>query len=205
MSAKTRTLGILLYEDFELLDVFGPAEMFAYVGEELELLTVAESAGPVRSAQRISAVADHELESCPQLDLLLVPGGPGTIPALSNETLLEWLRKRASRAEITTSVCSGSAILAKAGLLDGRRATSNKQFFELATSQSEAVDWIWKARWVDDGDIVTSSGVSAGMDMALAVIERLWGAERAETIAALTEYRRQTDAEVDEFARRLRP
>ena len=205
MSAKTRTLGILLYEDFELLDVFGPAEMFAYVGEELELLTVAESAGPVRSAQRISAVADHDLESCPQLDLLLVPGGPGTIPALSNETLLEWLRKRAARAEITTSVCSGSAILAKAGLLDGRRATSNKQFFELATSQSEAVDWIWEARWVDAGDFVTSSGVSAGMDMALAVIERLWGAARAENIAALTEYQRQPDAGVDEFARRLRP
>jgi transcriptional regulator GlxA family with amidase domain len=201
----TRTLGILLYPDFELLDVFGPVEMFAYVGDELELVTVAESAGPVLSAQKLSAVADHDLETCPHLDLLLVPGGIGTIPALANEGLLDWLRKRAGEAEITTSVCSGSAILAKAGLLDGRRATSNKQFFELATSQSDRVDWVWEARWVDDGAFVTSSGVSAGMDMALAVIERLWGAERAENIAALTEYERQTDPDVDLFAQKLRP
>lgn len=194
-----------MYEDFELLDVFGPVEMFAYVGDELELVSVAAAAGPVRSAQRISAVADHDFESCPHLDLLLVPGGIGTLPALADQTLLDWLRKRAAEAEITTSVCSGSAILAKAGLLDGRRATSNKQFFELATSQSDRVDWVWEARWVDDGAVVTSSGVSAGMDMALAVIERLWGAERAAQIAALTEYERQTDPDIDPFAKLLRP
>ena len=205
MTDKTRTLGILLYPDFELLDVYGPVEMFAYVGDELRLVSVAENAGPVRSAQGQSAIADHGFADCPPLDLLLVPGGIGTLAALQNEALLDWLRKRASEAEITTSVCSGSAILAKAGLLDGRRATSNKQFFELATSQSDKVDWVWEARWVDDGPFVTSSGVSAGMDMALAVIERLWGAERATGIAALTEYERQTDPDVDPFAKLLRP
>ncbi len=205
MTDKTRTLGILLYPDFELLDVYGPVEMFAYVGDELRLVSVAENAGPVRSAQGQSAIADHGFADCPPLDLLLVPGGIGTLAALQNEALLDWLRKRASEAEITTSVCSGSAILAKAGLLDGRRATSNKQFFELATSQSDQVDWVWEARWVDDGDFVTSSGVSAGIDMALAVIERLWGAERAENIATLTEYQRQTDPDVDAFAKLLRP
>ena len=205
MTDKTRTLGILLYPDFELLDVYGPVEMFAYVGDELRLVSVAENAGPVRSAQGQSAIADHGFGDCPPLDLLLVPGGIGTLAVLQNEALLDWLRKRASEAEITTSVCSGSAILAKAGLLDGRRATSNKQFFELATSQSDKVDWVWEARWVDDGAFVTSSGVSAGMDMALAVIERIWGAERATGIAALTEYERQTDPDVDPFAKLLRP
>ncbi|MBW2280509.1 MAG: DJ-1/PfpI family protein [Deltaproteobacteria bacterium] len=204
VEAKSRTLGILLYPDFELLDVFGPVEMFAYVGDELTLVSVAAEAGPVRSAQGQSSLADHGFADCPALDLLLVPGGIGTIPALEDETLLAWLRERAASAEITTSVCSGSAILARAGLLDGRRATSNKQFFELATSQSDKVDWVWEARWVDDGDFVTSSGVSAGMDMALAVIERLWGRERADEIAALTEYERQRDPTADAFAKRLR-
>ena len=101
------------------------------------------------------------------------------------------------------SVCSGSAILAKAGLLDGRRATSNKQFFSLATAQSEKVKWIEKARWVEDGKMATSSGVSAGIDMALAVIARLYGQERAEQIAASTEYEWHQDAAWDPFVKYL--
>ena len=101
------------------------------------------------------------------------------------------------------SVCTGSALLAKAGLLDGLRATSNKQFFGLAASQSEKVEWVEAARWVDAGRFVTSSGVSAGMDMAIAVIERLFGTERAEAICALTEYTRHGDASSDPFAKHL--
>jgi transcriptional regulator GlxA family with amidase domain len=97
------------------------------------------------------------------------------------------------------SVCTGSAILAKAGLLDGRRATSNKQFFDFARMQSEKVTWVEEARWVEDGPFATSSGVSAGTDMALAVIARLYGQERAEAIANLTEYERQTDPTKDPF------
>ena len=113
--------------------------------------------------------------------------------------MLEWLRRRAEQAEITASVCSGSAILARAGLLDGRRATSNKQFFSLATAQSANVEWVEEARWVDDGSLVTSSGVSAGIDMALALIERLWGTALAESIARLTEYEWHRDASWDPF------
>lgn len=101
------------------------------------------------------------------------------------------------------SVCSGSAILAKAGLLDGRRATSNKMFFELATAQSEKVEWVEKARWVEDEPFVTSSGVSAGTDMALAVIEKLWGAALAQIVADMTEYERQTDSTRDPFTKFL--
>ena len=101
------------------------------------------------------------------------------------------------------SVCSGSALLARAGVLDGRRATSNKMFFDLARGQSEKVDWVTEARWVEDGPFVTSSGVSAGTDMALAVIERLYGRERAEQVAILTEYEWQRDADRDPFAKYL--
>ena len=199
----TRTLGVILYEDFELLDVFGPAEMFGRVGPELEILMLAEQAGPVRSAQGPEVLAAAGFDSCPELDLILLPGGVGTLRELQNEKLLDFLRKRSASAEITTSVCSGSAILAKAGVLDGRRATSNKQFFALASGQSAAVEWITEARWVRDGNFVTSSGVSAGMDMALAVIEDLYGSERAEAIANLTEYEWQRDPTRDPFARFL--
>lgn len=101
------------------------------------------------------------------------------------------------------SGCSGSAILIKAGLLDGRSATSNKQFFNLATSQRDKVKWIEEARWVEDGPFATSSGVSAGMDMALAIIKRLFGQERAKQIANLTEYIWQDDPYRDPFYKSL--
>lgn len=197
------TLGAILYPGFELLDLFGPLEMFGSVGPSLRIVTVAERAGAVASAQGPGAVAEHGFDDCPPTDLLLLPGGIGTLAGLSNPLLLDFLRKRGAAAEVTMSVCSGSALLAKAGLLDGRRATSNKQFFSLATSQSDKVDWIERARWVDDGSVVTSSGVSAGMDMALAVIARLFGPERAETVAALTEYEWHRDPSWDPFARYL--
>lgn len=202
-SPPTRTLGAILYPDFELLDLYGPLEMFGSVGPELRIVTVAEKAGPVASAQGPETVARFDFASAPPLDLLLLPGGIGTLPQLGNAAMHEFLRTRSRTAEATMSVCSGSAILAKAGLLDGRRATSNKQFFSLATSQSEKVAWVEKARWVEDGPFVTSSGVSAGTDMALAVIARLFGRERAETIANMTEYEWQTDSTRDPFHRFL--
>jgi putative intracellular protease/amidase len=203
LTEATKTLGAIFYEDFELLDMYGPLEMFGSIGPELEIVCVAEQAGEVKSAQGPRAVAERSFADCPPLDLLLLPGGVGTLSQFANEPLLEFLRARCPSAEVTMSVCSGSALLAKAGVLDGRRATSNKQFFSLATSQSEKVDWVEAARWVEDGPFVTSSGVSAGMDMALSVIGRLWGAERADLIAILTEYEPQRDPTHDPFVRYL--
>ncbi len=200
---KQMTLGVLLYKDFELLDVFGPVEMFGNVGSELKIVMVAEEAGEIKSYQGPKAVADFGFDDCPHLDILLVPGGFGTLPMLNNKTTLDWIKERSAKADITTSVCSGSAILAKAGVLDGKKATSNKVYFSLATAQSGEVDWVEKARWVDDGVVVTSSGVSAGIDMALAVIARLWGEERAEQIATLTEYEWHRDPTDDPFVQYL--
>ena len=203
-ASRPLVLGAILYENFELLDVYGPLEMFGSVGpEQLRIVTLAERAGPVASAQGPKTLAEFGFDDCPQLDLLLLPGGIGTLAELGNERLLEFLRKRSATARVTMSVCSGSAILARAGILDGRRATSNKQFFERARSQSDRVDWVEAARWVEDSGLVTSSGVSAGMDMALAVIEGLFGSERAEQIAVLTEYERQRDPTHDPFVRYL--
>jgi putative intracellular protease/amidase len=199
----TRTLGAILYERFELLDYYGPLEMFGGIGPELRIVTVAEKVGPVASAQGPKTVAEFAFGDCPHLDLILLPGGFGTVEQLGNEALHAFLRDRAQAAEVTMSVCSGSAILAKAGLLDGRRATSNKQFFDLARMQSARVDWVTEARWVEDGPMATSSGVSAGTDMALAIIARLYGKTKADEIAELTEYEWHSDATCDPFAKFL--
>ena len=193
------TLGAILYPDFELLDLYGPLEMFGTLGPEVRIVTVAAEAGPVSSAQGPKSLAEHGFSDCPPLDALLLPGGIGTLSALADEALLAFLRERSAVADVTMSVCSGSAILAKAGLLDGKRATSNKMFFSLATAQSDAVDWVEAARWVDDDGMVTSSGVSAGMDMALAVIASRFGPERAEQVAVFTEYQWHRDADHDPF------
>jgi len=199
----SRTLGAILYERFELLDLFGPLEMFGGLGPELRIVTVAEREGPVASSQGPKTLAEHDFGDCPALDLILLPGGFGTVEQLGNDALHAFLRQRSARAEVTMSVCSGSAILARAGLLDGRRATSNKQFFDLARGQSAKVDWVTEARWVEDGPFATSSGVSAGTDMALGVIARLYGKERAQAIADLTEYEWQSDPTRDPFVRFL--
>jgi transcriptional regulator GlxA family with amidase domain len=203
-------LGVILYPGFELLDVFGPLEMFNSVGRE-RLIThlIAERAGPVPAGTVPDGpigphvIAEFGFDAAPPLDLLLLPGGIGTFSELANDVLLSFLRSRATAAQITMSVCTGSALLAKAGILDGHRATSNKQVFDLAVAQSDKVEWVTAARWVDDGAVVTSSGVSAGMDMALAVIARLFGAETAAAIAVGTEYTWHRDADQDPFVAHL--
>lgn len=198
-----RTLGAVFYEGFELLDVYGPLEMFGSVGAQLRIVTVAERTGPVASFQGPRTVAEFDFASAPKLDLILLPGGFGTMRELENPAMIDFLRRRSASAEITMSVCTGSAILARAGLLDGRRATSNKQFFDLARSQGPAVNWVEEARWVEDGPFATSSGVSAGTDMALAVIARLYGRSAAQRIADWTEYEWQSDPSRDAFVRFL--
>jgi len=200
---KPRTLGAIVYPQFELLDLYGPLEMFGCLAPDVEIVSVAQQAGPVASTPGIETVAKFGFDDCPPLDLLLLPGGIGTLPQLSNEALLEFLRKRTAEAEVTMSVCSGSALLARAGVLDGRRATSNKLYFQLAVAQSDRVDWVTEARWVEDGPFVTSSGVSAGTDMSLAVIAKLFGRERAEKVSVITEYEWAEDSTRDPFARYL--
>lgn len=201
-----RRIGAVLYPGFEMLDAFGPLEMYSVLGKDkVELLTVAERAGPVGAALGADGplgpkvVADHGFDDVPPLDIVLVPGGFGTFAELDNILMLQFLQTVAETAEIVTSVCTGSALLAKAGLLDGLPATSNKQFFALARTQSNKVDWVEQARWVDAGKFVTSSGVSAGMDMTLAVIARTWGAEAAQAAADFAEYTWHRDASSDPF------
>jgi transcriptional regulator GlxA family with amidase domain len=193
----------LLFEGFELLDVYGPLEawgMLAAAGK-WRIVSTAEKVGPVASAQGPRGVADHVLAECPKLDVILVPGGMGTRSGVKNAALLDWLRRRTAEAEVVTSVCTGSSLLARAGLLDGRRATSNKASFAWVQTQGPNVRWVKEARWVEDAPFFTSSGVSAGIDMTLAVIAKLEGRETAEAIAVRMEYEWHRDAGWDPFAK----
>lgn len=194
-----KTIGVVLYRGFEVLDVYGPVEMWGNVNE-YKIVTVAEEAGPVTSSQGTKSVAEYSFSDCPQVDVLLVPGGMGTLIEVNNEALLAFLKKQHEQTELTTSVCSGSWLLAKAGILDGLRATSNKLYFKQATTISDKVEWTPDARWVEDGKVITSSGVSAGMDMALHVIRKLKGEAEAEKIARWTEYVWNRDPGNDPFA-----
>jgi putative intracellular protease/amidase len=210
MSETPLQLGAILYPGFEMLDYFGPLELFSVVGSSvININTVAEKAGPVAAAIGSEGavgpkvIADFGFEDAPDFDLLLIPGGSGTLVELENDVMLEYLRHASEHAQLVSSVCTGSALLAKAGILDGHRATSNKQVFALASMQSDRVEWVEAARWVEDGKFFTSSGVSAGMDMALAIIKKLWGDDTATTAASYTEYSWNRDADNDPFADEL--
>ncbi len=195
-----RTLGVLLFPGFEMLDACGPMEIWGSLKEKVTLITVAKSAGPVSTAQGVDIVAQHSLAECPKLDLILVPGGLGVKRLLNDEDTILWLRKRSAEAEITMSVCNGASILAAAGLLDGRPATTNKAYWSMATKPGPKVKWVPQARWVDDGNIVTSSGVSAGIDMTLHVVSRLVGQMTAEQMADEIEHDWHRDPSWDPFS-----
>ena len=195
-----RTLGVVLFEGFELLDVFGPLEMFGLAADHFEIRLISETGGVVASRQGPKSVCDDSFQSAPAIDVLLVPGGIGTRREVNNPVLLDWLNERSKQAELVASVCTGSALLAKAGVLDGLRATSNKLAFAWASAQSEKVQWQQQARWVEDGKVFSSSGVSAGIDMALAVIAKLVSEQAAEDAANFAEYTWQRDADCDPFA-----
>jgi putative intracellular protease/amidase len=204
---KQRTVGVVLFEGFEPLDVYGPVQVWNALTAWFRVIAVAESTGAVSPSRGPNAPAAgpqtlaQSLAECGPLDVLLVPGGWGTRREVSNAALLSALRERAAAAELVTSVCTGSALLAAAGLLDGRRATSNKANFAWVRSQGPEVDWVAQARWVVDGKFWTSSGVSAGIDMAFALVAHVVGEPAARTLASHFEYEWHADPAWDPFAK----
>jgi len=195
-------IGMVLFEGFECLDVFGPIEMFGMVKEKFSIVMLAEKAGPVRSAQGPVVIADRSLADAGKIDLLIVPGGMGTRREVDNAAMLQTLKQLGEATPKVATVCTGSGLLAKTGLLNGIRATSNKRAFKWATSQGPAVKWVAQARWVEDGKFFSSSGVSAGMDMALGIIENYVDRETAEKVAVGAEYEWHSDKNLDPFAKR---
>lgn len=239
MQTTARTVGVVLFEGFELLDVFGPVELFSTMPQEYPITYIAPNAGLVRSSQGAQVLADTTLAEvaatsptnaavaatgAPHTDtphtgtsdgdaarpaaapaglspsILLVPGGMGTRRLATDAEFLRLLREVARGASIVASVCTGSALLAAAGLLEGYRATSNKHAFTWAATHGENVAWMPKARWVADRDRWTSSGVAAGMDMTATLIAELSGQDAADRATRMIEYAPHTDPSWDPFA-----
>jgi transcriptional regulator GlxA family with amidase domain len=213
-AAKQITVGVLLFPGFEMLDAYGPMELWGSLknapaeiwgGQEKKvsarLVTIAAQKGEVPSNQGPKTVAEYDYGNSPQLDFLLVPGG-AVWAILDDQATLNWLRAQNGKTQIIMSVCNGASVLAASGLLDGRPATTNKMAFQSSIKPGPKVKWIKKARWVDDGTIVTSSGVSAGIDMTLAVISRLYGDKVGEWLEFITEYDAHRNPAWDPFAKK---
>jgi transcriptional regulator GlxA family with amidase domain len=180
---RTRRLGVDLFPGFELLDVFGPAEMFGMLTGTVEIVLVAQAKGPVASFQGPQAVAHEDFASAPQLELILVPGGFGTRTEVENPRMAEFLRRQAQGADVVMSVCTGASLLARAGLLDGRRATTHWDFCDQMRSFRPAVQLEPDAIFVADPPYYTSAGVTAGIDLCLSLVEADCGPQLALAVA----------------------
>lgn len=190
---KVRNVGILLFEKAELLDFAGPYEAFSSTGRygetgHFNTFTVGENAGTITSNNGLPSGVEYTFEDAPHIDVLVVPGGQGTRTEVNNPIVLDWIKQVAGSAELVTSVCTGSFLLAEAGLLDGRAATTHWGSIHRMRETYPNVEVREDVRFVDAGDVVSSAGVSAGIDMALYVIERLSGRAAAESSARLMEY-----------------
>lgn len=195
-----KTLAAFVFPGFETLDYFGPIEMLGGYGSETDIITVAQGADPVPSVHGQRIVIDRTIAEKNDYDLLLIPGGDSALEAAKDPELLQWLRDASAKAERVMTVCTGSILLGMAGVLDGHRATTNKREFTKTVPLAPNVTWVKQARWVEDGKFFTSSGVSAGMDMALAVMADLFGMDMADRIALGSEYEWHKDADRDPFA-----
>jgi len=204
-----KRVAVALFDGFTVLDVYGPVQAFGACRitqpegpphRMFQVFTVADRPGPVGSGEGPATQADYAFGDAPDCDILLIPGGFGTRTAVNDDAFLTRLAAASRRAPVTTTVCTGSALLARTGIMDGRPATSNKIAWEWVLKQGPRVLWKRRARWVDDGDLVTSSGVSAGIDMTLALIARLHGREMAISAARNMEYIWQDDPDHDPFA-----
>jgi transcriptional regulator GlxA family with amidase domain len=200
-SARPLVVGAVLFPDFELLDVFGPLEIFGLLRERSQSVTLAEHSQPVRSSAGPSSVIDRTLDQPGKLDVLLIPGGIGTRREVENTAFLAKLRTLAEATPFVGTICTGTALLARTCLLDGRQATSNKVAFKWVVTQGPSVKWVPSARWVEDDKYFTSSGVSAGIDMSLGLVTRLFDRATAVAIAQRAEYEWHEDKSWDPFAK----
>lgn len=194
------TILTVLFPDFETLDVFGPIEVFGRLGAHFNPVFVSQHGGLITSAQQVPVPTTAFAEITAHDYILLVPGGIGTRALAKDAAYIDALRDVATRGKYILTVCTGSGLFANTGLLDGKRATSNKRAFAWAESQGLNVQWVYKARWVQDGNVYTSSGVTAGIDMSLAFVADLLGYDVAKQQANEIEHEWNENPEHDPFA-----
>ena len=196
-----RHVAILIFPEVEVLDFAGPFEVFAVTNEltgfeTFHTFTVAELPGSIRARNGLKIVPDFTLETAPPPDILVVPGGAGTRPLLRKPMVLEWIRQRARKAEVVASVCTGALVLAQAGLLNNLRATTHHENFAELAALAPNTDLVENARFTDNGQVLTSAGISAGIDLSLHIVARLLGDATAARSARYMEYHWLNDAGV---------
>jgi transcriptional regulator GlxA family with amidase domain len=187
----TKIAGIILYPDFEELDAVGPYEvlgMLSKLDRDWRVVTIAEKAGPVRAFGGLQLVADYSFDDAPPLDVILLPGGLGSRKEQANPSMLEYVRKTGESADYVTSVCTGAMILHQAGYLEGRKATTHWGAIHELRALGGNTTVVDDARWVEDGNVLTSAGVSAGIDMALYLVSLLKDANTAKAVQKMMEY-----------------
>jgi transcriptional regulator GlxA family with amidase domain len=193
--SKTRTVGILIFDEVEVLDFCGPFEVFSVAAARgpdderpFQVFTIGRSADPVRTRGGMSVTPHVAMSGVEAIDLLLVPGGQGTRPLVNDKEMIDWIRARAATAELVLSVCTGALLLGKAGLLDGLAATTHHRALELLKQIAPQTTVRSDVRYVDNGRVITSGGIAAGIDMSLHVVARLLGKEHAAATARHMEY-----------------
>lgn len=188
---ETRVVGIVLFPDAEELDWAGPYEVFsmAAFGENpMRVVTIAQTLDPVRCAKGLRVLPDHTFDDAPVLDVVLVPGGQGSRKEMKNPAMLEFLQRVAPACSWVTSVCTGAAILCKAGLTKGRRITTHWGYIEALREFAGDSEVLERTRYVRDGQLVTAAGVSAGIDMSLWVVGQMVSPEHARNTQRMMEY-----------------
>ncbi|MEJ2765914.1 DJ-1/PfpI family protein [Photobacterium sp. MCCC 1A19761] len=194
------TVTALLYEQFDLLEVSGPLEMFGLLPEQFTIRMFSMIGEPVASMQGPSLCPDCHMPDQFQSDILLIPGGSGCESALENVVLIDWLKQQRQHTTYVCAIGTGAALAARAGLLKGKAATTNKQHYRWVTGVDSEVNWFPVARWTIDGTTCTASGRAAGMDLSLALIAHLINEETARKTAVNAEYLWINDPSDDPFA-----
>jgi putative intracellular protease/amidase len=192
-------VGVLLFEDFETLDVFGPVEILGRLKDLYTIGFYSLTGGLIRNNHGVVILSELLDDISNGVDIFLIPGGYGTRAAVSDNLLIEKIFDISAKSKYVFTVCTGSALLARTGLLDGRKATSNKRAFDWVRTTGEKVNWIRKARWTVDGKFYTSSGVSAGMDMVLGFLSDVYDLKFAREVASQIEYSWSEDKDNDQF------
>lgn len=198
-SKKMLDVITILFDDFETLDVFGPVEVLGRLKEDFNIHFYSLNGGIIKSSQNVPVLTKPLQELDSENYILLIPGGMGTRELINNKFLLNYLKKLSDDAEYILTVCTGSILFSRTGLLNGKKATTNKRVFSW-TNQFSDVKWVKKARWIRDGNIYTSSGVSAGIDMTLGFVADLLGYELAKEQSRHIEYEWHEDSSWDPFS-----
>lgn len=181
-----RNVAILIFDGMEILDFSGPCEVFAAAGG-FHVYTVAATKSPIVSQGVVKIVPEFSIADCPKPDIIVLPGGSMTAP-LDNAKVIDWIKSNEPHLEVALSVCTGAFLLEKAGLLEGKKATTFHNAIEDLRKKATKTEVLEHVRWVDNGKIVTTAGVSAGIDGSLRVVERLLGPEKALSTAYYMEY-----------------